>query len=643
MKKIIALLLFVMLFLVGCNASTENNVAKSTSDLATTESSAVVSTTSSKPTTTETTTIETSTTEQVSEANSLQVNIMPNDLTILARPNDEDYKNGFQIVAIDDLATPFINTDYTSVGIPNHDTGCALAITQEDGKQTFYLIDQAGKNVEPTHRYFRIESVNDDLYFGLAVDEKGYVFDYQGNVYGEVKSPTAPIYDSLTNALYFTGSSYDVDAAKAIYNIDNINKRINKIEGDLTAHYASKYRLLEEQFNISFHETDNSFSYSDGDNVKSIDSYKIIGDYAIVEHSEVDSNDKAIRRYGLIKRGAEKILDADYYAISHLYGDYFYVATNQIEELEDEFADYRNYDDRSFKKAIYRAGEQLTDQLYFNISHVVGDVFHVFDGEDYYFIAAESGQRVWQDVDLFANYNFYQVADCIVAVDDPLYTSVMAIIKDGRIIARYHQKFAVNGGFIRPRFYGYATYDYHLPVAELEDDEVAKEINDNYLKVLTPSSDKDYYEELTIETFYTIDHDKLVQISEQGFWHSFGAAHPNYAVMTTVFSAKTGKPYRLADWFKSDVDYQAVLAEIMLQNEANMERALYITEDMTREQKIKEFDFESVNYYFEGETLVIYYNPYAFASFADGIVEFNIQLRDIENDLTDEAKALLFN
>ncbi len=642
MKKIIALFLLVTLSLAGCNATTDDNVVKSTSK-STTKSSAATSLTSSQSTTTETTTIETSTTEQIDDPVLPQVDVIANSLTTLARPNDQDYKKGFQIVAIDDLETPFINTEYTLVGIPNRDTGCAIAAANKNDRQTFYLIDQAGKNVEPTHRYFSIKSVNDDLYFGIAENEKGYVFDYQGNIYGEVKSPTAPIYDSLTNALYFTGSSYNVDAAKAIYSIDHINKRINKIEGDLSNHYESKYRLLEEQFSISHHKTDNSFSYSDGDNVKSVDSYKIIGDYAIVEHSEADANDKPIKRYGLIKRGAEKILDFNYYAIGHLYDDYFYVATNQIEELEDEFADYRNYDDRSFKKAIYHAGEQLTDQLYFNISHVVDDVFHVFDGENYYFIAAESGQRVWQDIDLFANCSFYQVADCIVAVDGPLFTNVIAIIKDGQIIARYHQKFAVNGGFIRPRFYGYATYDYRLPVAELDNSEVAKAISDNYTDVLLSPSDKDYYEDQTILTFYTIDHDKLIQISEQGFWHSFGAAHPNYAITTTVFSAQTGKPFQLADWFKTDADYKEVLANIMLQNEENMARALFIEEAMTLQEKIKEFDFESVNYYFKGETLVIYYNPYAFASFADGIVEFNIKLHDIEKHLTEEAKALLLN
>ncbi len=631
MKKVIALLLMFTLILVGCDLTGSKDISETTN-----APSSTASNTTTLVTTAETTTTEPVTTEPVTEAPDQQVSIVRNDLTTLARPNDEDYEKGVQIVSIDDLNTPFISTPYHTVGAVDPDTGCAIAVIQEDDKLTYYVVDQAGKDIEPTHSYTYIALLKDNLYYGVSNDENSYVVDHQGVVYGAVQSSPyeKPVYEPLTNVFYIE---------EGIYNIDDVNKRITEVAGDSAAHYESRSRLLEEQFSISYHETSHSYSYSDGDDVKAIDNYIIVDDYAIIEHDQAEANNKVIRRFGLIKRGAETILDTDYYAIGHLYGEYFYVATNTIEELEDNFANYRYYDDRSFKKAIYREGEQLTDQLYFNIDHVVNDIFHVFDGESYYFIAAESGQRVWQDIDLFANYHFYQVADCIIAVDDPVFTRVMVVIKDDAIVARFNQKTVVDNGTVEPHFTGYATIDNHLPVANLSDDEASKALNSHYMGDTPPDSTVDYYSEQIDTTFSVVQHPKLVQIKAHQFYHAFGAAHPGYTVVSSVFSAQTGQLYKLADWFKYDAKYKKVLADIMLQNKENMSRALFYTEDMTPDEAIEHFQFDDVNYYFNQNDLIIYYNPYDFASYADGIVEFNIRLRDIEKYLTDEAKALLLN
>ncbi len=629
MKRVIALVLIFTLILVGCDLTKPKDVTE-----ATTEQSITTQSVTTLATTTDTTTTEPVTTEPTTEAPGPQVKIVSNDLTTLARPNGEDYEEGVQIVSVDDLNTPFIDTPYHAIGAVDPDTGCALAVVQKDDKLTYFVVDQAGNDVEPTHSYTYIEPLKANLYYGIANDETSYVFDHQGVVYGALSASPyeQPVYEPLTNGFYID---------KKIYNIDDINKRITKIDGDSAAHYESKYRMLDEQFSISYHETDQSYSYSDGDNVKSIDDYKIVDDYAIIEHDQVESNNKIIRRFGLIKRGSEKILDTDYYAIGHLYGDYFYVATNTIEELEDNFANYRYYDDRSFKKAIYREGEQLTEQLYFNIDHVVNDIFHVFDGETYYFIAAESGQRVWQDINLFANYDFYQVADYIIAVDDPVFTTVMVVIREDAVVARFNQKIVVNNGTVEPRFTGYATIDNHLPVANLSDNEASKTLNSYYMGASSPDSTVDYYSEQIFTTFSVVKHPKLIQIKAQEVYHGFGAAHPGFTVITSVFSAQTGQRYKLADWFKPDANYKEVLADIMLQNKENMSRALFYTEDMTVDEAIENFHFDDVDYYFNQNELVIYYNPYDFASYADGIVEFNIRLRDIEEYLSAEAKVLL--
>ncbi len=624
MKKLAVILLCFALLLAACSGDTnQTTTAPDSSESAANQTTAPATT--EQPTSTE------AIATQATKPNEVVAN--DNKIPIIPLFNEQSFEQGMRLVSAVDIDKTIADVTYSTVGCFDAKTGQAIATTLIDQEAFFSVIDQTGQNIEPTNQYADIIKLRSDLYYGFGTDNVQYVFDSSGAIYGSIDDYNQPQYDALTNAIYVNNVVYLVDdEAKSLYQVD-----------DLEAYYQEKKAILEAQYSMTYNEDKQIYSYFAGDEAASFTNYMLVDDYAIVE-TEESSGDQTYIRYGLLKQGGDKLLATEYYDIGHLAGEYFYVATNALADLEDSYTDFRYNDIRSYKKAIYRLDEPLTDQLYFNIEHVIDDIFHVYDGSEHFFISAESGTRLWPDVQLDGHYYFYQINDYIVALDDYNFPLSLAVIKDGKIVLRSAQREQVAAGYIETVYSGYATVDQQLPLAVLDDAAAAQNINDYYQEKYAIEEAQEvepYYDYTLFDTFVVHKHPKLIQIQMQNYVNSYGAAHPGYSYFSDVFSAQTGQRYALADWFKKEADYRQVLADLMLQNEENMTRSLYYETTMSNQEVLEMFAFDQVDYYFTEDSLVIYYNPYNFASFADGIIEFEIGLSAISDILNDEAKTLL--
>ncbi len=617
MKRLTVLFLCLALLLSGCGGD-----ATSTTQA---DSSETTTVTSEPPTTSK---VASTAPPETTAAPQIDEQALP-----IAIFNDKNADLGMRLVSTGNLDTVVGELPYSAIGSYDPASGRAIAVTFRDNVAIFSVVDQFAKNIEPSNQYLEIIKLRSGLFYGYTESGVQYVFDAGGVIYGTIADYNEPQYDVLTNAIYVNN---------AVYLVDDKAQKLVRVD-DLESYYEDKKALLDAQYNITYNEDKQIYSHYTGDEADSFNNYLLVDDYAIVETNE-GSADQPLIRYGLLERGGDKILATEYYDIGHLAGEYFYVATNGVAELEQGALGFRYNDYRSYKKAIYHLNEQLTEQLYFNIEYVKDDVFHVFDGVEHFFISAESGVRLWPDVQLDGHYYFYQVADYIVALDDLSFPRSLVVIKDDKVVLRSAQRQTVAGGYVEVAYSGFATTDQQLPHVVLEDKTVAQKINDYYranYAVAHPQSAEAYYDSAVYDTFAVLKHKKLIQIQMQNYVNSFAAAHPSYGYYSAVFSAQTGQPYKLTDWFKKDADYRQVLADIMLQNEENMARALFYDSAMANEEMLNMFAFDEVNYYFTDDSLVLYYNPYSFASYADGIIEFKIGLSDISDILNDEAKELL--
>lgn len=193
-------------------------------------------------------------------------------------------------------------------------------------------------------------------------------------------------------------------------------------------------------------------------------------------------------------------------------------------------------------------------------------------------------------------------------------------------------------------------YDMILPVfSEMKDPVFQKWLNDGY---------KDFYEEVKQNTidiyeeqnqeqydyrynysydyFFSIvsDNANILSITENYYIYS-GGAHGMPVRECANIDFSNSKVLVISDLFKSDKNYeQKLLSEINSLRLAKEKEYGGISE-------ITELPhYGGYSFYFEDGNLVIFYHPYALASYARGFIEFRIPLENLADYLKDEYKAL---
>ncbi|MCR5213849.1 MAG: RsiV family protein [Eubacterium sp.] len=138
--------------------------------------------------------------------------------------------------------------------------------------------------------------------------------------------------------------------------------------------------------------------------------------------------------------------------------------------------------------------------------------------------------------------------------------------------------------------------------------EMAKEVYDN-------TSDPEYFTELFDENYVDIERldDQLLSI-RLGFNNYYGGAHPYYGCTGYTYDANTGDSLKLVDMVSNLDDLREAAREVMSRDYPDL-----FNEEYNMELFNECFNDESsLAWTVEPEALVIYFNPYQIASFAEG-------------------------
>ena len=122
------------------------------------------------------------------------------------------------------------------------------------------------------------------------------------------------------------------------------------------------------------------------------------------------------------------------------------------------------------------------------------------------------------------------------------------------------------------------------------------------------------------------EQDKVITLQLSGYMY-FGGAHGLEYISTYMIDLNQSKVLVLEDLFQPGADYEAALIR-----EINNLRASGL-EDFEDLEDVTEFPEEFRDFYFEDGNLMIYFPPYALASYARGHVEFPIPLENIADIL----------
>ena len=190
-----------------------------------------------------------------------------------------------------------------------------------------------------------------------------------------------------------------------------------------------------------------------------------------------------------------------------------------------------------------------------------------------------------------------------------------------------------------------AFYDLVMPqFSGLGDGDFQAELNDDILKQFEAidsdvrenereqKEDADgYYYTYSEELDYSLlgVRGDILAVMQEGYWYA-GGAHgmPNRTVMNIDIARN--KVLQLPDLFKGANFEQRLLNEINALRDAESEYEGEI-------DVVTGFPLDG-SFYFDGNTLVVFYHPYDLASYARGFVEFKIPLANLLEILKDEYK-----
>ncbi len=110
-------------------------------------------------------------------------------------------------------------------------------------------------------------------------------------------------------------------------------------------------------------------------------------------------------------------------------------------------------------------------------------------------------------------------------------------------------------------------------------------------------------------------------------WSYTGGAHGNGFIVYTLVSKEDGHDMKMNDFFK-DLGELNLLAAKLLKND----RELSVTEPLSNAGFWieDESNFLNENFYFENGDLIVQFNPYEIASYADGPIEIRVSKSDLK-------------
>jgi len=119
-------------------------------------------------------------------------------------------------------------------------------------------------------------------------------------------------------------------------------------------------------------------------------------------------------------------------------------------------------------------------------------------------------------------------------------------------------------------------------------------------------------------------------------WYGHGAAHPNYGISYAHFLVQEKRPLKASDIFKGD-DWQKTLTTLVTDKVKAQLGDAYFADS---ESDIPNFVADTSRWDFSQEGLIVQFQPYEVASYADGAVTVTIPWDQLTDLLADNGQAI---
>lgn len=352
-------------------------------------------------------------------------------------------------------------------------------------------------------------------------------------------------------------------------------------------------------------------------NVQTTEGYEIL---------RVEENN--IVKYGILDSTGRVLLDPVYSNIEQVTDCYFAVSAPEL-SLTPEVMMLKNI----YKKALFNGKQFVTDEGYYILEHVNDDLFYVFDGKNYYFLDAESKDKKIVE-DLEGPLTFEMADDKIMARYDDGYHHIVYVIDGENIESIKTSIDEWEDVRVVPKLNVLDIHPVLIPVVTTNQMDVTLKINEDlerqFSLTTNDSIESDFYLE-TMNISYEISRwQDYLQVTKYVYYYGVGAAHGDNQLTTYVYDLQTGQNIDINDLFKSDVDYDKILALSMADQAA---KGMWLYEDITTmdEQTIVDyFRRDRYNFLLEEDMLIIYYNQYQIAPYAAGVIWFELPLNTLE-------------
>lgn len=332
-------------------------------------------------------------------------------------------------------------------------------------------------------------------------------------------------------------------------------------------------------------------------------------------------------KYGVVSITTGKtILEPEYSSISYLGNDLFAVKDPSVESYEAELK----------PAAIFNIqGEQLTDYVYYDISHFNDRYASACDDTTIFFIDTD-GKPVNSLPSFDGSGVLALLGNVIKANVDGVLTYYHT---DNTVLWKADTSVNLGSGITVKDmiFKPLRTVLVHYPQVEgLSDTTIQNRINEQLETIFTESRANITKEDtLTVSDIFAASlNNSLLMISMSGYDYYAGAAHGMPLQNYYFIDITTGEFYELKDLFKKGSDYKTPINEFI---KKKMEEDIATGESMFFEDQFTGIS-DAQYFYLTESGLTIYFYPYDIAAYAAGFPEFTMTFDQLE-DVIDKDGA----
>ncbi len=480
------------------------------------------------------------------------------------------------------------------------------------GITKYGYIDSTGAFViEPVYDFA------DDFHEGLAVvrqgednmviDQKGAVIYQSKNTIGSFHNGAASICTTQDTWLYgFIDTAGKVIVEPKYSSVSNFNK---DGQSYVSLSGSSSYALIDTTGNVIESYTPNVdsdyfISFEDGYGVYTKDA-----------------------RFGVVSFvTGDTILEPKYSDIVYLGNDLFAVKDPSLEAYEAEAS----------PAAIFNSkGEQLTDYVYYEISHFNGAYASACDDTTIFFIGTD-GKQV-------SSLPSYDGSGVLSLIGDVIKANVDGVLTyyhtDNTVLWKADTTLSLGSGITVKDmiFKPLRTVLVHYPQVEgLSDANVQNQINEQLeTTFVEPRANITKEDGMNVSDSFvaTLKYNLLI-ISMSGYDYSNGAAHGMPIQNNYFIDTVNGQFYELKDLFKQGSDYKTPINEFI---KKKIEESIATGESMFFEDAFKGIS-DAQYFYLTDDGVTIYFYPYDIAAYAGGFPEFAMTFDQL-SDVIDKESA----